>query len=262
MPMTSLPAPPAPRPPGPRRAPCRALAALGLAGTAALAAAGCGSPGDLRSTGAAPTAAAPATVWPERDVSAPEAFDVTDEGPAPVPGLPRLPSDDIRRISARTVLKADAKATDEVAAADPDSSLGDPWPYITDCLEALPGESDCEVRPAGYHDLTGDGAPELIMGVDLAPDLCEVRVYTVRDGTVTRVLIAGGNVRTVEVADGELIVREPDWTKGYESSTLYKWDGEKMAYLGHLIQKADPSGSTVPHSSRAFTRPYIPATPR
>lgn len=237
MPMTPLPAPPRSR-----RAPGRTLAALALTGSAAVA--GCGSPGELRSTGPAPAATAPVLVWPEREVTAPQGLDIADDGPTRVPGVARVPSGDIRGADAKAVLRADARATDRTSRQDPVADAGNPWPLVGDCF--VPNGAECAIRPAAYHDLTGDGVPELVMGVDLAPDLCEVRVYTVTGGAVIRILVAGGNVRTVEVADGELIIREPDWTKGYDSSTVYRWDGRKMAYQGHLIQKSEPSGRSVP----------------
>jgi hypothetical protein len=209
---------------------------------------GCGSPGGLRSEGPAPGAAAPALVWPERKVTPQNEFVIAEDSAWPLPSLPNVHQGDMRTVDPMAVLRADAESTPELELGDalhPDTVAA----MIDECVDSGPDRKGCPIRPASYHDLTGDGLPELILGFDLAPDQCEVRAYTSKGGTVTRILATVGNPRTVEVADGELIIREPDWTRGYESSTIYKWDGEKMAYLAHMVQKAESSPAATTRSS-------------
>ncbi|MFI1159287.1 hypothetical protein [Streptomyces sioyaensis] len=80
-----------------------------------------------------------------------------------------------------------------------------------------------------YHDLTGDGRDELIVGVDGGTShLLTIWVYMLKDGVMNRILNIAQRTQAVEVADGKLIVREPTETPGYEVRTVYAWDAKSQ----------------------------------
>ncbi|MFG2293350.1 hypothetical protein [Streptomyces sp. NPDC048603] len=201
-----------------------ALAAL----SALLAAtAGCADIEGLQSDGDLGEAHAPLTLWKGLRPSPPPPGD--DPGvPAAVPGLPAVPSGSMRGVDPLAVVRADI-----TAAARRDGGTGrlvDPRALrrLALCTQAVDSGgkagAGCPVRPAVLHDLTGDGKEDLITALDLDGRLSELRVYSVRNGRITRVLSRRAVLEGVEVAAEHLAVREPTSDRGLVAVSDYVWD--------------------------------------
>ncbi|MEW1654466.1 MULTISPECIES: hypothetical protein [unclassified Streptomyces] len=190
---------------GPRRRPLGhplALAALALLLPLSLLA-GCASPEGLKDEGRARRVNAPLELWPEY-APAPLRESENPTALKPLPALPRVPSGDMTDVDPLAVLDADFTSSGH-APPRPES-----------------------VRRPALHDLTDDGKPDLIAVVDLDRRTSELRVYTVRDGVVTRILALRAVLAGVELAAGHLAVREPTNDPRYVSVTDYVWDGRTM----------------------------------
>ncbi|MEV0371873.1 hypothetical protein AB0I10_18915 [Streptomyces sp. NPDC050636] len=182
---------------------------------------GCAGTGVPKSAGHTRVASAPAQLWPDRPPAPPPSPDSGGEaGPMPLPALPRVPSGDIRKLSALSVVQAQIAADARRDAPAFDERTEN---KIAQC--AAEPES-CPVRAAEYHDLTGDGKNELIVGVEGEEHLLAVWAYMLRDGVVNRILDTGGTPTAVEVANSELIMREPTDLPGYEIRTVHSWDAK------------------------------------
>ncbi|MGW1373014.1 hypothetical protein ACWD6P_01880 [Streptomyces sp. NPDC002446] len=207
--LRSLPAP------GPARATALAVAAVS---TAALLG-GCAATGAPKSAGHTRVAAAPAPLWPERPPAPPPSPDSGGEaGPMPLRALPPVRSGDIRRVSALSVVQAQI-AEDARRHAPAFSKATER--KIAQCA-AKP--KPCPVRAPQYHDLTGDGKDELIVGVEGEEHILAVWVYVLKRGVVNRILDTAGTPTSVDVANGDLIMREPTDSPGYEIRTVHSWD--------------------------------------
>lgn len=92
-----------------------------------------------------------------------------------------------------------------------------------------------------YQDLTGDGKAELIVGIGAADESLALWVFTLRHGVVTRIMDAGVTPLSVEVANGDLILREPTSTPGYATRTVFAWDPrtKTMALRSSEYDQAD-----------------------
>ncbi|MEV8535789.1 hypothetical protein [Streptomyces sp. NPDC051211] len=197
--------------------------ALALALTTAATTTGCADVEGLQSEGDLGEVNAPLTLWGNIHPSPPTPGERPGEA-APVPGLPRVPGGSMRGVDALSVVRADI-----TSAARQDAGTGrllDPRAVqrLKLCTQPVDGGPDCPVRPPVLHDLTDDGKDDLIAAVDIDGRLSELRVYTVRDGTITRVLSRRGVLEGVEVAAAHLAVREPTSNPSLVSISEYVWD--------------------------------------
>ncbi|MFD0562860.1 hypothetical protein ACFQ2M_13125 [Kitasatospora saccharophila] len=210
-----------------------------------LAVTGCRSPGGLEDAGAArPVRSHPSAqpLWPTAGSApaAPPPAPVELERPAPLPGLAL---DTLTGVDARTVLAADSALTG-------DERRG--------LAGGCPG---CEVRPAQYRDLDGDGSPELLTAVlsGTGPDAPRpvLHVYALRGREVLPVLaVAVQPDFAAETVGTDLIVRE-SFGPSVETSRTYRWNGELPVLVDRRVAvtgpdadssdcpAADPCGSVV-----------------
>ncbi|MFD8326201.1 hypothetical protein [Streptomyces lydicus] len=205
--------------PGPARAVSLALVVMGAAATLA----GCSDTGQPEGAGATRVASAPARLWPERPPAPQPPTDRSgQDGPSPVPGLRREASGDIRKVDLLSVVRAqiasDARA--HTPAFDKATER-----RIARCATEPAG---CPVRAPQYQDLTHDGKAELIVGIEGSEHVLAVWAYTLRGGVVNRILDTAGTPLSVEVADGDLIMREPTGSPGYEMRTVHSWDDKRQ----------------------------------
>lgn len=230
-------------PPGFVRVTSFALAATGMV----VLLSSCAGSGEPQGAGHTPAASAPVRLWPERK-PAPQPETGTGENlPAAVPGVPRVPSGDIRKANLLTVVKA------QVAAG---SALGGGPQFDSGTrrrIDACAAEpAHCPVRKPQYRDLTGDGKAELIVGIEAPADhSLALWVFKLDHGVVTRIMDAGATPLSVEVANGDLILREPTGTPGYDTRTVYEWDTRTrtMALRSMEFDQAD-SATPVPERAR------------
>ncbi|MFF4604339.1 hypothetical protein ACFY12_16635 [Streptomyces sp. NPDC001339] len=166
--------------------------------------AACGGPEGLESDGRARDVTAPLALWPGSSPAPPGRED-SPVARKPVPNVPRVPSGSMADVDPLAVLDADITA------------------------EGRRPPAPKAVRRPVLHDLTDDGKPELITAVDLDPRNSELRVYSVQDTVVTRVLLLRAVLAGVELAAGHLSVREPTKDPRYVAVTDYVWDGDSMA---------------------------------
>ncbi|MGW6781098.1 hypothetical protein [Streptomyces sp. NPDC054987] len=189
-----------------------------------LALAGCADVEGLHNEGDLGTVHAPQSLW--KDIRP----DPPDEAQKPgtaavVPGLPKVPDGRLRGVDAVGVVRADV-----TSAAKQDGGTGrlvDPRAVrrLALCTQAVDKGPDCPVRPAVFHDLTGNGREELITALDLDGRLSELRVYTVQaDGRIARILSRRAVLEGVEVAAEHLAVREPTSNPAYFAVSDYVWD--------------------------------------
>ncbi|MER5929859.1 hypothetical protein [Streptomyces sp. NPDC002054] len=220
----------------------RGCAALAFALLATATATACADVEGLQSEGDLGEAHAPLTLWSSLRPSPP----ASGENPgtaAPVPGLPPVPGGSMRGVDALSVVRADI-----TSATRKDNGTGrlvDPRAVqrLARCTQAVDGGPDCPVRPPVLHDLTGDGKEDLITAVDLDGRLSELRVYSVQNGRITRVLARRGILAGVEVAADHLAVREPTSTPTLVSISDYEWNPEAgvMALAGLTLDECAPA---------------------
>ncbi|MEW1753324.1 hypothetical protein ACIQU1_25700 [Streptomyces angustmyceticus] len=179
----------------------------------ALLTTGCADVEGLQSEGRARDVDAPLVLWPDYSPAPPR----RDENPAalvPVPHVPRVPSGSMADANPLAVLDADIAAQGRTPPAAK------------------------SVRRPELHDVTGDGKPDLLMAVNLDPRNSELRVYSVRDSVVTRVLVLRGVLAGVELAAGHLAIREPTKDPRYVSVIDYLWDGDSMSLWNLTLDDA------------------------
>lgn len=225
-----------------RRSRRRITAAVALALTGLLAAAGCGAPGGLHDDGrtrAIASRPSPQALWADAATTAPPAGTAPSRQapPLPVPGA-TAPSGDIRAVAVTKLLKRDpALERDE--------------------LEALLGCPACDIRPPRYRDLTGDGRPELITALVTAADRAVLHVYTLRGDRVVPVLDLSVSPHfTADTVGQDLVVQEPT-TASLETSSRYHWDGTRLAFSTRQMRATGPVSSA---DALACT-PGFPAAP-
>ncbi|GLW57739.1 MBL fold metallo-hydrolase [Kitasatospora phosalacinea] len=201
-----------------------------------LAVAGCRSPGGLEDAGAArPVRAHPSAqpLWPSTVAAAPpvSTYGINALARAnPLVPLPGLAFDTLAGADARTVLAADPALTpDERAVLDG-------------------GCTGCEVRPAQYRDLDGDGGPELLTAVLSAtgPDgpRAVLHVYALRGRQVLPVLAAPAPPTfTAETVGTDLLVRDPG-APFTETVRTYRWSGDRLALADQRIKVLGAPGDT------------------
>ncbi|MFJ5921088.1 hypothetical protein ACIQF6_00640 [Kitasatospora sp. NPDC092948] len=226
-----------------------ALLRCALLGLLAVAAAtGCRSPGGLDDAGATRpirSHPSPRPLWPASGTSAPPAAQAVADRQPPVP-LPGLSAGSLDELDTRTVL-----------AQDPDLTSGE--------RAALNGRcTGCEVRPAQYRDLDGDGSPEMltavVTGTDSDAGRAVLRVYTLRGHDVLPVLaltVLPGF--TAETVGEDLVVHEPTGPSA-ETSSTYRWSSDRMAFVDRRIKGTDPdqnAAGCLPDGPS--TRPVAPS---
>ncbi|MGK5632840.1 hypothetical protein [Streptomyces sp. URMC 123] len=242
-----------PRPPrqgARRRFLLAALLPLTVLPGAALCLSGCGSPAEVRSAGPTVTASAPARLWPERKAATVPAAPHVEPNADPVPGVATVASGNIRDVRPLDVVKAEVKASaGQVSGADAlDEETRRRIGRCTADASGAPA-AGCPLRPAQYHDLTGDGRDDLILGIDLSGEFgaqLSLRAYTLDHGRLTRILSTVVTPLSIEVAGRDLIVREPTVQAGYETRSIFGWDEDQraLAFRGDEVRKVGPSPSS------------------
>ncbi|MEU5213182.1 hypothetical protein [Streptomyces sp. NPDC020742] len=235
---------PHPRPlpvPGPVRAASLVLAVAG----AALALAGCTGTGRPENAGPTKVASSPARLWPDRPPAPQPPTDKSgQDGPSPVPGLHREGSGNIRKLDVLSVVRA--QNTADRRADEPAFSRATER-KIDACTTA---GVHCPVRAPEYQDLTHDGKPELIVGIEGTGHTLAIWAYTLRDGVVNRILDTAGTPLSVEVADGEVLMREPTGSPGYEMRTVYAWDARRRTMEIRAVEFDHAVSSPSPERTR------------
>jgi hypothetical protein len=133
--------------------------------------------------------------------------------------------DDIRGVSARTVLEKD---------------LTDLRPDERAALNGCPG---CVVQPERYRDLGGDGREELITAVLTGSERAVLHVYTLRDHQVLPVLalpVLPGF--TADTVGQNLVVHEPNGPNS-RTDTTYQWKAGVLVVIDRQIKGADPAAA-------------------
>ncbi|WP_234440883.1 hypothetical protein [Streptomyces rimosus] len=235
---------PRPRPPLPGQARVWLPALAGA--TAVSLVGGCTGTGEARSAGPAPAVSAPAQLWDEPPLP-PRPADgkgSTDTRPAPLHGVPDVPSGDIRRASWLNIVKAQTRAGGD-GHTGPQFGQGT-LREIRRCTADRRQQAKCPVRAPRYRDLNGDGKDELIVGIaEGTDDLLAIWVFTVRDKKVTRIMDAAARPLSVEVTGQDVILREPSDSAGYEMRTVYSWD-ERAQAMELRAMEFDPRRPGVP----------------
>ncbi|MEU3250865.1 hypothetical protein [Streptomyces sp. NPDC006997] len=216
-------------------------------------ASGCGDAGGLVRDGRTPTAVSPDRLWPDLTPASSPAFDIGEVDREAVRGVP-VPGDDIREADPVAVVRAEI-------AAHPDDYTGARAPYrdtsprVEGCGHAGEG-GRCPVLRPYYRDLTGDGRPELTLGFRLPPaKLTAVRVYTVDEHRLTRIMAYEDAVSGVELADRSVIIRAPSEVAGYEYRLQWTWAADQRAMLlTHDEMLRTDDGQHLPRPQRS-TRP-------
>lgn len=196
--------------------------------------AGCAGVAGLHDDGRARDVQAPLALWADR-TPAPRVRDEDPGDQRAVPGVPEVPSGDM-------------KDTDPAAVVSADIAAGDGRP-----------PDPRSVRSPVFHDLTDDGKPDLISAVDLDKRTSELRVYSVRRSVVTRVLGLRAVLAGVELAAGHLSVREPTKDPRYVSVTDYVWDGSRMGLWDLTLDDYRTPQNPLPTAASSPPSPGAPA---
>ncbi|KWT58553.1 hypothetical protein ADL21_28460 [Streptomyces albus subsp. albus] len=201
--------------------------ALSVAAVCALLS-GCDGTGKPRSAGHTVAAAAPERLWPGRPLPPP--LGKPDDPPKPVPlrSVPRVPSGDIRRVTALAVARA--------AVEDTGSTVG--WDATTKGIKECRaiGREPCPVLAPHYRDLNGDGKEELLLGVEAEQRFLLLWAFTVKDGVITKVLDDWVRPLSVEVSGHDVTVREAAEKGGYDLRKVYSWDGRLQAMKERITE--------------------------
>ncbi|MFD7661835.1 hypothetical protein [Streptomyces sp. NPDC059788] len=197
-------------------------------------AAGCAGVAGLYDDGRARDVKAPLALWADR-TPAPRVRDEDPGDQRAVPGLARVPSGSMKDADPMAVVRADFAAG------------GDRPPAAR------------AVRSPVFHDLTDDGRPDLISAVDLDARTSALRVYSVRDRVVTRVLGLRAVLAGVELAAGHLAVREPTKDPRYVSVTDYVWDGSRMGLWDLTLDDYRTPQNPLPTTASDAPSPGSPA---
>ncbi|MGW1077892.1 hypothetical protein [Streptomyces sp. NPDC002537] len=222
----------------------RALRALGAAALVAATGAACSTAGEPLSAGTTPPAAAPSPLWPDRTPApTPTGAQHDDVTATRVPGIPPVPSGDIRKVDAYAVIKAEVAAhRNDVTGADGlDETTA---AKITTCSEE---KGDCPIRTPVHRDLTGDGHDDLIVGIEMGDHLLGLRCYTLVKGELTRIMATVVQPSSIEIAGRDLIVWEPSTTPHYAVRSVYSWDSHRryMDLKSDEIRRTDTT-TTAP----------------
>lgn len=189
--------------------------------------------GEPKSAGRTAAASAPARLWPERPPAPQPSKDEVGarEKPSPLRGVPHVPSGDIRRVPLLTVVKAQV-----LAGSEDDGSPQFDAATAEKIEHCATDRKRCPVRAPQYRDLNGDGKDELIVGIEGADHVLALWVFMLKDGVVTRIMDASATPLSVEVTGGDVILREPTGTPGYDMRTVYSWDTHSQAMILRVME--------------------------
>ncbi|WP_329141990.1 hypothetical protein OIU91_00730 [Streptomyces sp. NBC_01456] len=206
---------------------------------------GCTGTGEPKSAGHTAGASAPARLWPERSPAPqPSADEVgSHERPARLRGVPRVPSGDIRKVPLLTIVKAQVEAGSELKGT-PEFDQATTQ-KIDHCAT---DRKHCPVRAPQYRDLNDDGKDELVVGIEGSDHNLALWVFMLKDGAVTRIMDAGATPLAVEVTGGDVIIREPTGTPGYDMRTVYSWDKRTQSMILRVME-FDEVYRTTPRKS-------------
>ncbi|MEW2071520.1 hypothetical protein [Streptomyces sp. NPDC007346] len=229
---------------------------------------GCGEAGGLRSAGETPSAVEPARLWPGLPPASAAPYDYGEGETARIPGV-TVPGGDVRRLDPVAVAQAGLEAR-----TDRDSGLDElPDATVRQVRACRTAPADCPVLDPYYHDLTGDGRDELVLGIRMPGRQLAVRVYRADRGGLTRIMSTSDVVISVELAGRDLIMRAPSAISGYEYRTAWSWDDRQRAMLptrdeilraperreGRTTPTPQDSRSTTPENPRSA--PPAPSAP-
>ncbi|MFH8406671.1 hypothetical protein ACH4FX_18035 [Streptomyces sp. NPDC018019] len=223
-----------PRRCAPRR-PRHLLSAASAAGLALLLC-GCGTQGEALVAGPAARASAPVRLWPDRPQPEQPAGPAVPPSPDRVPGMSAAPGGDIHTLSALAVVQAEVAAHPGVVTGG-DGMYEDTARRIRSCARI--GAPGCPLREPRFHDLTGNGRDEMIVGFEdgSGPDtFLGLRAYTLDHGVPVRILSTHVRPLSVEVAGHDVVVREPAELPGYENRSVFAWD---PALRGMTLHRAE-----------------------
>ncbi|WP_327353442.1 hypothetical protein [Streptomyces sp. NBC_01304] len=225
---------------------------------AALSLTGCGNAGGLKSGGPTPSAVGPARLWPELKPARPDEESGLNEVTIEVVKGIDVPKADLHNVDPLDIIKAEAEA-------HPDTYTGpDALPEQTaKAIKACTGEADdkaCPVLEAYYRDLTGNGKDELIVGIKFDGEeqgTIGIRVYSLDQGKLIRIMGMSQPVLSVELAGRDLIIRSPAHIPGYEYRDAWSWSADQHALLPQRMEiiRSLPSGSPTPKPAPSPVRP-------
>lgn len=213
----------------------------------ALAMAGCGRQGDLKSAGPTPAAVGPVRLWPDLPPATNPPLDYGESDTERVPGV-RVPDNDVRSVDAVAVVQAEVRAHAD-ARTGTDGLYEETVRAIGACTTDRAG---CPVLAPYYRDLTGNGRDELIVGIRMPDQQLGVRVYLAENGGLTRIMSTVDQVVSVELAGRDLIMRVSSaGIPGYEYRTAWSWDEQQRTMLPARdeivrVKPPGPGASVVP----------------
>ncbi|MFG2142131.1 hypothetical protein [Streptomyces sp. NPDC048650] len=149
-----------------------------------------------------------------------------------------MPSGDIRTLDALDVVNAEMaeEARTRTSPFETSTERG-----IARCA-AEP--EHCPVRSPKYQDLTHDGQDELIVGVEETRHRLVVWAFMVQGGVVHRILETVGMSLSVEVVEGDPVIRQSTGYPGYDRRTVYSWDPEEQTMNIRKIELDRPLSSS------------------
>ncbi|MFE0106538.1 hypothetical protein [Streptomyces sp. NPDC059009] len=225
-----------------------------LAVSVAALAGGCGDPGGVRGAGPTPTADGPTHLWPNLPPASSPAEDYGAIESVTVDDV-TVPGGDLHKVDPVKVVRADFVAHPGTYSRG-DTAYEKTLQQLEECGESAEkggGGGSCPLLKAYYRDLTGDGKDDLIVGVHMANDELDIRVYAMEQGKLTQIMEMGDAVIGVELAGRQLIVRAVSSLPGYEYRTSWSWDAHQKTMLpanDEIVRSksAPPSGTPVPSS--------------
>lgn len=194
---------------------------------------GCTGTGEPKSAGHTAGASAPARLWPERSPAPQPSSDEvgSHERPARLSGVPPVPSGDIRKVPLLTIVEAQVRAGSELKGA-PEFDRATTR-KINHCAT---DRKHCPVRTPQYRDLNNDGKDELLVGIESADHNLALWVFMLKNGALTRIMDAAATPLAVEVTGGDVIIREPTGTPGFDMRTVYSWDKRTQSMILRVME--------------------------
>ncbi|MGW0966270.1 hypothetical protein [Streptomyces sp. NPDC002516] len=219
--------------------------------------AGCGDSGEVHSAGATPAAVGPTRLWPRLPPASTPAVDYGEADTETVKGV-TAPGDDVRALDPVAVVRAEVAAhPDEYSG--PHAAYAETARQLKDCGRPGARGRTCPVLRAYYRDLTGDGKPDMVLGIRFPAHQLAVRVYTFLDHRLVQVMGTADSVVSVELAGRDVIIRSPSTLPGYEFRTVWSWDPHQNAMLAtrdEILRVGPPTraGSPTPGRSPSARR--------
>ncbi|MDJ0383869.1 hypothetical protein [Streptomyces sp. G-G2] len=231
----------------------RPSTAVLLCACALAAVGGCAAPGGLGPGEPAPAVSAqprPEPLWPawtDTTSTAPgAAVGKREPAPQPLKGDLQVPAGGLGAMDVLDVLRADPLMR----------------PYVKGGSINAPGRAG--IRPPVHHDLTGNGALELIAAADTASGRSVLAVYTVAGGRIVPVLHTSGLRMEAEAIGTDLLVRT-NTNEGIEQAVRFRWDGERMTVVSEekrydtSAPRTEPRARNTPAPSAPAPAPSAPA---